>query len=258
MGTSSVPAQAVLRSLAEYVEYQLEEGVQSVELPPGSVVDLKPLVQRRAKPAPRQPGAPRAAQMELSAIAESVTMCRKCGLHETRTRTVPGQGSPHPEIMFVGEAPGEEEDRQGLAFVGEAGQLLTKMIEAMGYRRDEVFIANILKCRPPHNRTPLPAEMDVCLPYLKEQIALLKPKVIVCLGGTALRGLLNLEGITRLRGQWLSYEGIDLMPTFHPSYLLRTPSAKREEWEDLKAVLRHLGRPIPDHRKAQPSAAGQQ
>jgi DNA polymerase len=153
--------------------------------------------------------------------------------------------------MFIGEAPGEDEDIQGLAFVGPAGQLLTLMIEAMGFTREEVFIANILKCRPPLNRKPQPNEMDCCLPFLKAQIALLKPKAIVALGGTAVQGLLKIEvGITRLRGQWHTFEGIDVMPTFHPAYLLRNPSAKREVWEDLKEVLRRIGRPVPVRKNA--------
>ena len=155
--------------------------------------------------------------------------------------------------MFVGEAPGEDEDLQGLAFVGRAGQLLTKMIQAMGYTREEVFIGNILKCRPPENRLPLPDEMETCLPYLRAQIAVLKPKVIVTLGATALRGLLKIDtsvtGITRLRGKWLSYEGVDLMPTLHPSYLLRTPSAKKDVWDDLKQVLHRIGRTPPPVKK---------
>jgi DNA polymerase len=184
---------------------------------------------------------------ELDAIAKRVAGCTRCALHGGRTRTVPGQGNPHPEILFVGEGPGEDEDIQGLAFVGRAGQLLTKMIEAMGYRRDEVFIANIVKCRPPGNRKPFPDEMAACLPYLKEQIALLKPRVIIALGATAVTGLLGsmATGISRLRGNWQSFGGIDVMPTFHPSYLLRTPSAKNAAWADLQAVLKKLGRPVP-------------
>jgi DNA polymerase len=174
--------------------------------------------------------------------------CRKCSLHQTRTRTVPGQGNPAPEILFVGEAPGADEDEQGLAFVGRAGQLLTKMIQAMGFERDEVFIANILKCRPPDNRAPLPEEMETCLPYLKEQIRLLKPKVIVALGATAVRGLVGLEGISKLRGNWLQFEGIDLMPTYHPAYLLRNPPAKKDVWLDLQEALRRLGRTPPKAR----------
>ena len=134
--------------------------------------------------------------------------------------------------------------------MGRAGRLLTKMISAMGYTREEVFIGNILKCRPPNNRTPLPDEMATCLPYLRRQIAALQPKVIVALGSTAVKGLFDTsQGITKLRGTWLTFEGIDVMPTYHPAYLLRNPSAKRDTWEDLKSVLTHLGRPIPEVKK---------
>lgn len=195
-------------------------------------------------PAPGEdPGA------SLRRIAAMIDGCRQCSLNVTRTRTVPGQGNPQPEVLFIGEAPGEDEDLQGLAFVGRAGQLLTRMIQAMGFTREEVFIANILKCRPPNNRPPLPEEMTVCLPFLKAQIAILKPKVIVALGGTAVKGLLQSElTISRLRGQWHTYEGIPLMPTFHPSYLLRNESAKKDTWEDLKQVLQRLGRHPPDRK----------
>ncbi len=210
-------------------------------------------------PAPARPPTPAASAddptgKELKRIAVTVAACTKCPLHKERTRTVPGQGHPHPEIMFVGEAPGADEDRSGLAFVGAAGQLLTRMIEAMGLTRDEVFIANIAKCRPPGNRPPAPDEMAACLPFLREQIAVLKPKVIVALGATSARGLLNLETpISRLRGQWQDFAGIELMPTFHPAYLLRNPSAKHEVWEDLKAALKRIGR-TPPPRPAAPRA----
>jgi DNA polymerase len=148
--------------------------------------------------------------------------------------------------MFVGEGPGEEEDRQGLAFVGAAGQLLTKMIEAMGLTREEVFIGNIVKCRPPNNRQPTAEEMQTCIPYLERQIEILKPRIIVALGATAMKGLMRVEtGITRLRGTWMSYRGIDLMPTFHPAYLLRYPPAKHDAWKDLQDVLARLGRRPP-------------
>ena len=130
--------------------------------------------------------------------------------------------------------------------MGRAGQLLTKMITAMGLTRDEVFIGNILKCRPPGNRKPLPDEMEVCFPYLNRQIEQLRPKVIIALGATALQGLVDISGgITKLRGKWLSYEGIDLMPTFHPAYLLRNPSAKADVWHDLQSVLHRIGRQVP-------------
>lgn len=183
---------------------------------------------------------------EMNRIALEIVGCKKCSLHKTRIQTVPGQGNTkRPEIMFIGEAPGADEDEQGLAFVGRAGQLVTKMIAAMGFQREEVFIANILKCRPPDNRAPTPEEMAICIPYLKRQIAEVQPKVIVALGATAVLGLLNLTGISRLRGTWLSFEGIDLMPTYHPSYLLRNPSMKKEAWSDLQAVLKRLGRTPP-------------
>jgi DNA polymerase len=159
--------------------------------------------------------------------------------------------------LFVGEAPGFAEDQKGLAFVGKAGQLLTKMIEAMGYTRDQVFIGNIIKCRPPNNRTPLPDEMETCMPYLRQQIEILKPKVIVAMGATAVKGLLGLqEGITKLRGTWLSFEGTEVMPTYHPAYLLRNESAKKDVWNDLKAVLKRLGRkPPPVRKKRQTSSS---
>ncbi len=179
-------------------------------------------------------------------IAAEIAGCKRCVLCRTRTKTVPGQGNLSPEILFVGEAPGADEDQQGLAFVGAAGQLLTRMILAMGLQRDEVFIANILKCRPPGNRVPTPEEMETCLPYLQEQIRCLQPKVIVALGATAVRGLLHSEtGITKLRGTWQEFQGIPVMPTFHPAYLLRNPPAKREAWDDLQAVLHKVGRTPP-------------
>ena len=199
---------------------------------------------------------PASEALTLVQLAAAIARCKRCSLHRTRTQTVPGQGSPRPDILFVGEAPGADEDAQGLAFVGRAGQLLTKMIAAMGYRRDEIFIANILKCRPPENRPPLPDEMQTCLPYLKAQIALLKPKVIVALGATAIRGLLNLDrGITKLRGQWFAFEGIPLMPTYHPAYLLRNEAAKPETWADLQDVLRRLGRTPPPRAKSRGASA---
>lgn len=191
-----------------------------------------------------------AVEKELTKIARAIAGCKKCSLHATRTNTVPGQGNGRrPEVMFIGEAPGADEDEQGLAFVGRAGQLLTKMIVAMGFSRDEVFIANIAKCRPPDNRQPTPEEMATCIPYLKQQIAAVQPRTIVALGAVSLKGLLGLTGIATLRGHWHSYEGIDLMPTFHPAYLLRNPPAKKEVWEDLQMVLKRLGRKPPPMKK---------
>ena len=198
-----------------------------------------------AAPAPaREVSLPQADS--LAAIAGECAACRACGLCAQRLQAVPGQGrADHPDILFVGEAPGADEDEQGLAFVGRAGQLLTKMIAAMGYTRDEVFIANICKCRPPSNRTPTPEEMAACLPFLKRQIALIQPKYIVALGNTAILGLLGKSGIMRLHGVWQSFEGIPLMPTYHPAYLLRLPAAKRDCWKDLQLVMAKLGKPLP-------------
>ncbi|MEI6167153.1 MAG: uracil-DNA glycosylase [bacterium] len=207
--------------------------------PPPAGILVKPVI-----PAPAR------MENEMARIALEIAGCKKCALHQTRIQTVPGQGNAkRPELMFIGEAPGADEDEQGLAFVGRAGQLVTKMITAMGFRREEVFIANILKCRPPDNRPPTPEEMAICLPFLKRQIAEVQPKVIVALGATAVLGLLNLTGISQLRGKWLSFEGIDLMPTYHPSYLLRNPVMKKEAWSDLQEVLKRLGRSVPPAKK---------
>lgn len=240
------PRQELTRILAEtrsYLAWMRDEGVPRLDISR----DPPPVAVAASARSPAQPGS----QAEgLGGVAAAVAVCKKCGLHKTRKKTVPGQGNPHPELMFVGEGPGADEDEQGLAFVGRAGQLLTKMILAMGYQRDEVFIANIVKCRPPDNRQPLPEEMDACLPYLKEQIGLLKPKVIVALGATAVRGLVGLDGITRLRGKWLLFQGIDLMPTYHPAYLLRNPPAKKDAWIDLQEVMKRLGRPLPPAKSA--------
>ncbi|MCX7886221.1 MAG: uracil-DNA glycosylase [Verrucomicrobiae bacterium] len=173
--------------------------------------------------------------------------CRRCPeLARARQNVVFGAGNPRAELMFIGEAPGADEDAQGEPFVGKAGQLLTRIIEAMGMRRSEVYIANVLKCRPPENRTPLPDEIANCLPYLRQQIELIRPKVIVALGATALRALLGLNvSVTKMRGKWYVYEGIPIMATFHPAYLLRNEAAKRDVWQDMKAVLAKLGRSVP-------------
>lgn len=183
-------------------------------------------------------------------LDDEVKGCSRCGLHLTRTNTVFARGNPLSELCFVGEGPGAEEDAQGFPFVGEAGRLLDKMIGAMGYKRDDVYICNIVKCRPPKNRKPEPDEVASCSPYLAAQLALAQPKVIVALGATAVEGLLGATGgITRLRGKWKLYKGkTPVMPTFHPAYLLRQPEAKREVWDDLKEVMRHLGKPVAEKR----------
>lgn len=186
---------------------------------------------------------PGADGLTLEALARQVQSCRRCRLCEKRQKAVFGEGDPAAELMFIGEGPGADEDRIGRPFVGRAGQLLDNMIAAMKYRREEVYIGNIVKCRPPGNRAPEPDEAAACIGYLKRQVALVRPKAIVILGGVALSFLLKSSaGISRVRGHWQSYEGIPAMPTFHPAYLLRSPDAKRDAWSDLKQVMRLLGK----------------
>ena len=174
----------------------------------------------------------------LSAIREEIGDCTRCTLHALgRTQIVFGVGNPHADLMFVGEAPGGDEDLKGIPFVGRAGQLLTKIIEAIDLQRDDVYIANVIKCRPPGNRNPEPDEVASCEPFLFQQIDSIKPKVIVALGKFAAQTLLRTEDpISRLRGRVFTYRGAKLIPTFHPAYLLRNPSSKREVWEDMKLV----------------------
>ena len=195
----------------------------------------------------------------LASVNARVAPCTKCPhLASSRTQTVFGVGSPDAEIMFVGEAPGVDEDAQGEPFVGRAGQLLTKIIKAMGFAREEVYIANILKCRPDMpagsfgNRAPTPVEMQTCRPYLIEQIDIIRPRVIVALGTVAVEGLLGTRGTMReLRGRWHSFNGTPLMITYHPAYLLRNqaPSEKRKVWEDILQVLERLEKPISEKQR---------
>ena len=174
----------------------------------------------------------------LSAVRADIGDCTRCKLHTMgRRQIVFGVGSPNADLMFVGEAPGRDEDIQGEPFVGRAGQLLTKIIEAIGLTREDVYIANVIKCRPPENRNPEPDEVETCEPFLFRQIDIIKPKVVVALGTFAARALLRtLDPISRLRGRVYDYRGAKLIPTFHPAYLLRNPSSKREVWEDMKLV----------------------
>ena len=181
---------------------------------------------------------------DLPALETFLSGCPRCKLAPTRTHIVFGQGNPNADLMFVGEAPGRDEDEQGLAFVGRAGQLLTKIIEAMGRRRDDVYIANVLKCRPPNNRNPERDEVETCRPFLDEQIRLIDPRVIVTLGTFAAQALLQTdEPISRMRGQWRTVRGVRVMPTFHPAFLLRSPERKKDVWEDMKLVRDYLTSP---------------
>jgi len=173
----------------------------------------------------------------LEAIRAFIGDCQRCELSKGRKNIVFGQGNPKAALMFVGEAPGADEDEQGLAFIGRAGQLLTKIIEAIGLTRDDVFIANVIKCRPPQNRNPEPAEITACQPFLERQIEAIRPRVLVGLGKFGGQWLLKTaEPISKIRGRFGDYKGIKVMPTYHPAFLLRNPAAKKEVWEDMKAV----------------------
>jgi DNA polymerase len=199
-----------------------------------------------ARGEPVEPRAPvtfsRSPAEALVAVRTEIGDCTRCKLHAMgRRQIVFGVGNPDADLMFVGEAPGADEDIQGIPFVGRAGQLLTKIIEAIGLEREDVYIANVIKCRPPGNRNPEQDEVDTCEPFLFQQIDIIKPKVIVALGTFAARALLRtLDPISRLRGRIYDYRGAKLIPTFHPAYLLRNPASKREVWEDMKVVRRLL------------------
>jgi len=177
----------------------------------------------------------------LEAIREDIGDCQRCKLHEHRKTIVFGEGNPHAKLVFVGEGPGADEDATGRPFVGRAGQLLDKIIVAIGLKREDVYIANIVKCRPPGNRTPERDEVDTCEPFLLRQLAFIRPEVIVALGSPAFQCLLRTrEPITRARGEWREWNGVKVMPTFHPAFLLRSPEKKREVWEDMKKVRDYL------------------
>jgi uracil-DNA glycosylase len=187
----------------------------------------------------------------LERICGELAGCTRCKLHRRRTNIVFGVGNPHADLVFVGEGPGHDEDVQGIPFVGRAGQLLTQMINAMGLSRDDVYIANVVKCRPPENRTPEKDEVATCLPFLLRQLTNINPKVIVCLGSVAAQALLNTnKAISHFRGQWLDFRGAKLMATYHPAYLLRNPHAKPEVWADLKKVMAFLGLTPPKGKRA--------
>lgn len=200
-------------------------------------------------PAPARPahGLASADRRELLRVIEAeVRTCQKCGLHAGRTQTVFARGNPDAKLVFVGEGPGYNEDKQGQPFVGQAGQLLDKMIAAMGFAEDEVYICNVVKCRPPENRTPNPDEAAACLPFLRAQLEVVRPEVIVALGRCAAETL-RVAG-PKWRGTWGTWEGVRVMPTYHPAYLLRSPEQKRPVWEDLQQVVSAMGRTLPAKR----------
>ena len=256
-----------LRDVLIQTKKQLEHlrvlGVEGIQQPPPAPRPLPVAQQQAPAPSPAPSSlfgdiAPAPPKLEASAetfeqIHAEIGDCTRCPLHLERTHVVHTEGNRKARLMFVGEAPGADEDAQARPFVGRAGQLLTKIIEAIGMKREEVLIGNVNRCRPPGNRPPTPEEAGVCKPFLLREIAVVQPEVIVVLGNTAMKNLLDTrEGITRLRGRFQDYKGIKVMPTFHPAYLLRDPSKKRETWEDLKQVRDHL-----DSRKSSPLTTDQ-
>jgi len=217
--------------MKEYLLQKKEEGETDIYLSPEGRTAMEKVV-RRAR-----------GVRTLRELEENMRDCHKCPLAAARTNLVFGEGSERADIVFIGEAPGAEEDKQGRPFVGRAGQLLTNMIKKMGYTREDVYIGNILKCRPPGNRDPLPEEMEQCFPYLAKQLEIIKPKVIVTLGKHASHTLLGVKTpITKLRGNLGNFRGIPVMPTFHTAYLLRNPNKKWDVWEDMQKVLKIVGR----------------
>ncbi len=217
----------------------LNRFLEDMGWPTSPVIQPGTLRAPTAKAAPADAGA--TSEEPLLAQARSAADCQLCRLSEKRHTVVFGEGDPHAAVMFIGEGPGAEEDRTGRPFVGQAGQLLERMLFAIGLSRDQVYITNIVKCRPPGNRDPREDEVAACAPYLDQQIELIAPTVLVALGKPASHRLTgSKKPISALRGRWASYKGVPLMPLFHPAYMLRTPSAKREAWEDLKKIKQRL------------------
>ena len=226
---SPVREDRLRREVREHLLFLREIGVTALSPPAPSAASAR-------SPGPGDP------ERELAALRESIGDCRLCRLCEKRTQVVFGVGNPRARLMFVGEGPGYEEDRQGLPFVGKAGQLLNRIIAAIDLRREDVYIANVVKCRPPENRTPLPDEIDTCSPFLLRQIAILRPRIVCALGSVAVQHLLSTSAsISRLRGEFRSLpDGTLVMPTFHPAYLLRNPEKKKEVWADMQKVRDRL------------------
>jgi uracil-DNA glycosylase len=250
--------EAPISQQISYEELALPKSIRNPELPkatqpaprgiPTQVAETAPRVTHKPEPLP-VPAAPslfatfdKVPDDTLLKIRTDLGECTRCKLHTTRNKIVFGDGNPKAELVFVGEGPGHDEDMQGLPFVGRAGKLLTQMIEAMGLQRKDVYICNVVKCRPPENRAPEKDEVEQCSPFLLRQIDAIAPKVIVCLGSTAAQTVLETSrGISQFRGQWLEFRGRKLMATYHPAYLLRNPSAKSEVWKDLQKVMAVLG-----------------
>ena len=248
-GTSQRIAPSV-PELSETLSAAIEESTLRKSAPK-IMPSLKTIVPESAAKLPVLPTATGPSLFEASDIIlgdtllktrEDLGECTRCKLHKTRQKIVFGDGSPKADLVFIGEGPGADEDAQGLPFVGRAGKLLTQMIEAMGLQRRDVYICNVVKCRPPENRQPEKDEVMACSPFLFRQLDVLKPKVIVCLGSTAAQTLLQTNrGISHFRGEWLDFRGYKMLATYHPAYLLRNPGAKGEVWKDLQKVMAELG-----------------
>jgi len=226
--------QEVLAAIRETLLYLRQAGCKGFDCSPKGIQLLADLGKTVAPAAP--------VGDTLDAIRDDLGECTRCPLCHARTRIVFGEGAPQADLVFVGEGPGQDEDRCGRPFVGAAGQLLTKIIAAMNLSREDVYIANIVKCRPPNNRAPTAEEIGSCLPFLRRQLAVIRPRVICTLGNVAARALLDTDRpISRIRGRFHEFMGIAVMPTFHPAYLLRQPDKKRDVWNDIQQVMKRLG-----------------
>jgi len=244
---NKINKEILINSVERIVEAEKLSGVEELCLaaPPQVQAPVEKQVQASAEKKETSP----ITNTALKDFENNISSCLKCALGKTRINFVFGEGSNQARLMFIGEAPGRDEDKLGRPFIGRAGQLLTKIIESIGIKREDVFIANIIKCRPPENRNPLPSEIAACSPYLLKQIELIKPKVICALGKFSAQTLLKSETpISRLRGKFYDYHGIKLMPTYHPAYLLRNSSGKKDVWEDMLMIAKELGLTIPNRK----------
>jgi uracil-DNA glycosylase len=234
----------LLVQLRERVAFLDESGVYGLSSLPSFAPASQSFVSSLASTGPAPVVRSEDPERDLADLRVEIGDCTRCRLCEKRTQVVFGVGNPQADLMFVGEGPGYEEDRQGMPFVGKAGQLLNRIIQAMEMTRDQVYIANVVKCRPPENRTPMPDEISICSPFLFRQISIIRPRIVCALGGVAVQTLLQTStSVSRLRGELRSLpDGTPVMPTFHPAYLLRNPEKKKEVWEDMKKVMEYLSR----------------
>lgn len=236
----------VVRDVRTHLEYQTALGISSIETLPGGMVvapqRLTPVAANQEREPLSKLESSAMMSQGLDCVRQEIGNCTRCKLHRERKNIVFGEGDPSAVLVFIGEGPGHEEDEQGRPFVGAAGQLLTDIIvKGMKLKREDVYICNIVKCRPPNNRNPEPDEIEACEPFLIKQLQTIKPKIIVALGSIAAKTLLkSSEGITALRGKWQTYQGIPLMPTFHPAYLLRNPNDKALVWKDIQLVMAEI------------------